>query len=80
MKPIDRFTCEETFQRLDDYVDRELSPDERRLVEQHLAECEVCAREYRFEMTFIAEVRGKLQRVKAPPQMVERILARLQTA
>jgi anti-sigma factor (TIGR02949 family) len=80
MTPIERFTCEDTFRRLDDYVDRALSEAERRLVEQHLEECDVCAREYRFEISFINEVRVKLQRVRAPREMVERVLARLQSA
>lgn len=77
MSPIDRLTCEETFRRLDDYLDRELDAEERRLVDQHLADCEVCAREYRFEQSVIDQVRSKLHRLVAPPDMVDRILARL---
>ncbi len=49
MNVPDRLTCEEVFARLDDYVDRELSAEEARLVEEHCAVCDVCAREYRFE-------------------------------
>jgi Putative zinc-finger len=37
MAPIDRYTCEETIRRLDDYLDRELTPHEMQLVKEHLA-------------------------------------------
>lgn len=74
----ERFTCEETFRRLDDYIDRSLSPDERRKVEEHLQECEMCAGEYRFETTFVAEVRNKLRRIMAPSDLLDRITVRLE--
>lgn len=46
MKPL---SCEETFRRLDDFVDRELTPQETALVREHLDTCAVCTSEYRFE-------------------------------
>jgi anti-sigma factor (TIGR02949 family) len=69
MTRIDRFTCEETFRRLDDYLDRELEPNEMALVEQHLRTCETCARLYRFEAGVLRTIRSKLQRLKAPPAL-----------
>jgi len=72
-----RYTCEDAFRRLDDYVDRALSPDERERVEHHLEECEACAREYRFELGFVREVRDKLRRISAPPDLLERISMKL---
>ncbi len=69
----DRLTCEETFARLNDYLDRELSPEEIRLVEVHLATCAACAREYRFEESFLREVRDKLRRIAMPPEVHRRI-------
>lgn len=72
-----RYTCEDAFRRLDDYVDRALSPEEREQVEHHLEECEACAREYRFELGFVREVRKKLRRISAPSDLIERIFARL---
>ena len=36
MTIIDRYTCEEVVRRLDDYVDRELSPREMQLMRQHI--------------------------------------------
>lgn len=72
-----RYTCEDVFRRLDDYVDRALSAEERERVENHLAECEACAREYRFETGFVREVRAKLQRISAPSDLLDRISSRL---
>jgi anti-sigma factor (TIGR02949 family) len=80
MTPLDRLTCEEMFRRLDDYVDRELAPDELRRVEAHLATCSACATEYAFEAQVIAEVRGKLRRVDVPDSLVSRIEAMLMEA
>jgi anti-sigma factor (TIGR02949 family) len=76
MKPS-RLSCEETFRRLDDYLDRRLDEAERTEVELHLATCEVCAREYRFEARVIAEVKGKLGRVDVPAGLAERVAKRL---
>ena len=76
-EPLDRMTCESAFRRLDDYLDRELSADEMRLVEEHLHICEVCSREFTFEASVIAGVRRKLQAIAAPPDLLARITARL---
>ncbi|MDX1996299.1 MAG: zf-HC2 domain-containing protein [Thermoanaerobaculia bacterium] len=76
MKPS-RLSCEETFLRLDDYLDRRLDETERTEVELHLATCEVCAREYQFESRVIAEVKSKLGRVDVPAGLAERVAKRL---
>lgn len=72
-----RFTCEEMFRRLDDYMDRELTADEARLVREHLEVCAVCAAEYEFEANMLRGVREKLRRIAAPPDLLGRISARL---
>lgn len=73
----DRLTCEELFRRLDDYLDRELSEDEARLVREHLETCAVCATEYTFEASMLRGVREKLRRIAAPPGLMERISKRI---
>jgi anti-sigma factor (TIGR02949 family) len=73
----DRLTCEELFRRLDDYLDRELSEDEARLVREHLETCVVCANEYTFEASMLRGVRDKLRRIKAPAGLLERISKRI---
>jgi hypothetical protein len=41
--------CEHCEQMMQPYLDRVLSESERIVAEMHLAECEWCARRYRFE-------------------------------
>jgi len=77
MTAPDRFTCEEMFRRLDDYLDRELDADEMRLAAEHLATCAACAAEYRFDETVLRRVRERLARVQAPAGLREAIRARL---
>ena len=76
-EPLDRMTCEEAFRRLDDYLDRELSREEMRLVEEHLNVCDVCTSEFVFEASVLTGVRRKLQSIAAPSDLLARIAARL---
>ncbi len=78
MHPPDRFTCEEVFARLDDYLDRELTADEMRLVREHLATCAACASEYRFEAGVLEGVKEKLHRLAVPADLMARISARIE--
>ena len=77
MSPPTRYTCEETFRRLDDYVDRALSQEEVRRVEEHLKHCVECAGEYRFEESVISNVREKLKRIEVPPSLTDKISEKL---
>lgn len=61
-----RYTCEEVFRRLGDFVDRELSEEEIARVEEHLEACAQCAHEYAFEMSFVSEIKGALRRIVVP--------------
>ena len=74
------YTCQETFRRLDDYLDRALPPEERRLVAAHLEQCVACAREYRFEQNVIDHVRGTLGRLDVPADLARRVAAQLEAA
>ncbi|MGH7499110.1 MAG: anti-sigma factor family protein [Gemmatimonadales bacterium] len=71
-------TCTEVFERLDDYLDRNLSADELALVARHLDECVVCAGEYRFEATVLEGLKARLRRIEAPPYLLSSIMLRLQ--
>jgi anti-sigma factor (TIGR02949 family) len=73
-------TCEEVFRRLDDYLDRELDPGEVPQIEQHLAECDICAREHRFEASVLAGNRKKVRRIQLPPDFLSRLSHRLHEA
>ena len=79
MNPIDRLTCQEVFQRLDDYLDRELSPAEMALVRGHLETCAICAAEYDFEARVLDQLRATLRRIDVPAAVVERVRAVLRT-
>ena len=72
-KMIDQLTCEETFRRLDDFLDRELSENECHLVREHLEICAVCAKEFEFEASLWNEVRAKLQHTVVPPNLREKV-------
>lgn len=80
MSQIDRYTCEEAFLRLDDYLDRELPPEEMECVRRHMETCAICASELDFEHTVIEDVRGKLRRIRAPHDLMGRISALIATA
>ena len=71
--PPDRYTCEEMFRRLDDYLDRELSPEETRIVEAHLEICALCATEFAFEAGVLKEVRNKLRRIEVPASLRDKV-------
>jgi len=71
---LNRYTCEEAFRRLDDYLDRELTPAETALVQEHLEICAGCAREFNFEASVLRGVREKLQQIDLPASLQSRIL------
>ena len=74
MTHLSRYTCEEAFRRLDDYLDRELSAEEMTLVKEHLEVCAGCAREFDFESSVLNGVRAKLRQIDLPPTLQARIL------
>jgi len=74
MTHLSRYTCEEAFRRLDDYLDRELSAEETALVNEHLEICAGCAREFNFEESVLKGVRAKLRQIELPPTLQARIL------
>jgi anti-sigma factor (TIGR02949 family) len=75
--PLNRHTCEEAFRRLDDFLDRRLSPEETRLVEEHLQICEACTREFNFESSVLEGVKRKLRHVEVPNDLLARILRQI---
>jgi anti-sigma factor (TIGR02949 family) len=80
MAEIDRYTCEETFRRLDDFLDRELTPHDMQLVQGHLEVCAVCAAEYSFEASALTRLRDKLQRIAAPADLLAKVSSALSRA
>ena len=80
MTHLNRYTCEEAFRRLDDYLDRELTSEEMELVHEHLETCAGCAREFNFEASVLAGVREKLRQIDLPESLQLRILSVLDRA
>lgn len=66
-------TCREAFDRLEEFLDRELSPEETLRVEGHLTLCMNCAREFRFEAGVLDGVRARLGRIMVPEHLVGRV-------
>lgn len=75
MSAVDRYTCEEVVRRLNDYVDRELSPAETVLIKEHLETCAQCAGAFAFEASALQELKRKLRRIDLPPALREKIAA-----
>jgi anti-sigma factor (TIGR02949 family) len=75
MTKLNRSNCEEAFRRLDDYLDRELSPHEIRLIEEHLRICDWCTREFNFETSVLHGLKRRLRKIEAPPDLVARVLS-----
>lgn len=57
---LDIYGCREALERLDDYVDRELSPEEERRVRQHLKICRQCAQKFKFQQDLLVGMRAKV--------------------
>ena len=70
--------CEAILRLLDDYIDRELSAADMRMVERHIEDCLRCAGRFRFEASLIQAVRSRLRRISLPGDLVARIRLRLE--
>lgn len=67
------FDCAEAFARLDDYLDRELSPEEMDRVREHLEVCAVCAAEFRFEARVLEVLKTRIASLRAPDGLRGRV-------
>lgn len=70
-------SCKQCADQLADFLDRELTSEEVKLVEGHLDRCGDCAREFRFEGAVVDSLKATLRRVQAPPTLMDRIRALL---
>jgi len=77
MSHLNRSNCEEAFRRLDDFLDRRLTPDEMRIIEEHLQICAWCTREFAFEASVLSGVKRKLRHLEAPADLVSKVLSQL---
>jgi len=70
---LNLYTCKEAMERLNDYVDRELSPREMQLVKRHLKICHECTKRFAFEEDVIRQVRSKLESLQEPEGLMARL-------
>ena len=77
MTKLNRSNCEEAFRRLDDYLDRRLSPQEMLLIEEHLRICDWCTREFNFETSVLYGLKRKLRQIELPPDLVAKVLSNI---
>jgi anti-sigma factor (TIGR02949 family) len=74
---MDKFNCEQAFKRLDDYLDRELPPEDMERIREHLEVCAWCAQTYEFQAEILIQVREKVQRTAVPDTLRAKVLGAL---
>ena len=77
MPSFDSNDCSQVFARLDDWADRELSPEDLAAIDAHLDTCSHCGDEFRFEARTLTAIRGALGRLEVPAGLKDRVLAKL---
>ncbi len=75
---FDFYSCEEAIKRLDEFLDHELSPDERGDVMNHLQLCRPCFDRFDFEQVLMGSLRDKMSRITAPINLKDRLKDLLQ--
>jgi mycothiol system anti-sigma-R factor len=69
-----RMKCEEAYQAIYQYLDRELSEAELLTVRHHLDACPPCAHHFQFEGTIVRYVREKASSETCPVAVARSIL------
>jgi mycothiol system anti-sigma-R factor len=65
--------CKEAMHRVYRYLDRELTADERAIVQRHLDGCPPCADLFRFEENVLTFVGRRCRQTEAPEQLRDRV-------
>ncbi len=73
-------TCRECIEKLQPYLDRELSDEERIAVEQHLEECGHCADAFHFVGSVLRVVGRSCRSTVATEELKERVRLVVRTA
>lgn len=69
--------CREAFDRLYEYLDRELTPEVEAKVREHLHDCRPCVEHFDAEQAFLKFVEARCKSRSAPPELKRRILDEL---
>ena len=70
---VDYYSCEEAMKRLNEYLDHQLTEEERVVVVKHLEICKPCLSRFSFEETLLVSIRTKLCKICAPQQLKDRL-------
>ena len=70
---MDFYSCEEAITRLNDYLDHELTADERTDVMKHLQICQPCLERFRFEEVLLTQIRQRGVATVAPHSLRQRL-------
>jgi anti-sigma factor (TIGR02949 family) len=73
-------TCLEAFQKLDDYLDRELSAEEADAVRAHLEKCQHCSEVFEFDAAVVRCLKAKLARIDLPDDLVAQMMSKLDSS
>jgi anti-sigma factor (TIGR02949 family) len=68
--------CRDVYRLVFEYLDRELTPDERAEVERHIEACPGCEEHFAFDGAVLRFVRQRAPRALCPPDVQARLLAR----
>ncbi len=66
-------SCSEAIDRLNDYLDHELKPEERADVMKHLQICQPCLQRFHFEETLLVQMRMRVTAMGAPNSLRQRL-------
>lgn len=67
--------CEESYKRLHDFLDRELTAEEIEEVKMHIHRCPPCEVEFRFEESVLRHVRRCMGDVPCPGELEKMVSA-----
>jgi anti-sigma factor (TIGR02949 family) len=66
--------CQEAVRKLNEYLNKELQPDEEERLHTHLSQCRECFSRFSFEDTLLKTIRDRVDQVRAPGYLREKIL------
>ncbi len=74
---VDFYSCEEAVKRLNEYLDHEMTPEERIVVLKHLEICRPCLARFSFEQTLVVTLRQKVSVLCLPEAVREKLFTLL---
>lgn len=74
---VDFYSCEEAVKRLNEYLDHEMTAEERVVVLKHLEICRSCLARFSFEQTLVVTLRQKVSVLCLPAALREKLVSLL---